>query len=77
MSAKLSMMDLIKIGGFLVTFGTFLLLGLSLYDSFKGGQAAVLAELRGVRVAVEDIGKRVDRVEGAVFPMQPATTGRR
>jgi hypothetical protein len=62
-------MDAIKIGGFLVSFATALLLGLQIYNSFTDGQAKIIAELKGINASMGAMDRRLARVEDRVFPV--------
>lgn len=70
---KLSLMDAIKIAGFLVALTMCFLTWKASYDAFNTGQTALAVELKGIHVGLEDMGKRMDRIEGIVY----ATPGRK
>ena len=66
---KLSLMDGIKIAGFVVAALTAFLMWKASYDTYNQGQAALLAELTGIKTEVHGVDTRLARVEDAVFPV--------
>jgi len=42
-------------------------MGASVVNAFKDSQAQMLAELRGIHTGLDDMGKRMDRIEGIVY----------
>ena len=72
----ISWMDFIKIGGFIVSFGTFLILALNVFESIKDNQAQLLAEVRGihaeiggVHTEIAGVVRQVDLLNEKVFRM--------